>query len=76
MNLNKSYHESAQVTTIFSYAQIVLQLDPSDPERRLHEDSSRENWTPVGTVYPDDRHFIVSTNVRVQFQCMSTYILT
>ena len=64
INLKESYHELAQTTDpIFSYAQIVLQFDSSDPKKRLREDSSRQVWTPEGTVYPDDRHLIVSTNV-------------
>ena len=47
---------------IVSLSQLLLQVHTSDPERKLHE-KTREHYTTLGVVYPDDRHFIVTPNV-------------
>jgi hypothetical protein len=49
---------------LVGHSQLILQIDNTDPSRRMVEDH-RTHWTEKGTVYPDDRHFIVSSLVHV-----------
>lgn len=50
-------------TQIYTTAQIIMQVRVDDPQSELHEDY-RTAKTLSGEVYPDDRHFLVTTNVR------------
>jgi len=54
---------------IFSFAHILLQIDTKDPHRKLKEDS-RWYQSNFGEIHPDDRHFLVSSQVNtvVQFR--------
>lgn len=67
VNLNKSYQPTRGIEAVkFSYAQVLMQLEASDQTRILREDS-RQYLTFAGTVYPDDRHFLVSESVSTSF---------
>jgi hypothetical protein len=49
---------------IVNIAPLSFQMKVGDRKRRLVEDYSRERDTPQGRVWPDDRHFLVSQNVK------------
>ena len=49
---------------IYSLSQVLLQIKNDDRSRTMHEDTSRQRPTMEGTVFPDDRHFIVNREVR------------
>jgi hypothetical protein len=48
---------------IVNIAPLTFQMKPGDRKRRLVEDYSRERDTPLGRVWPDDRHFLVAPQV-------------
>ncbi|TBU51886.1 hypothetical protein BD310DRAFT_890241 [Dichomitus squalens] len=54
---------------IFNFPSVTLQILNSDSHRRMHEDG-KGRPTKFGTVYPDDRHVLVSyeTSTIVQFR--------
>ena len=64
VNLDRIVRNStdAQFPPIHSFAHVVLQFDAADRSRTLRED---KRWYPsdVGEIHPDDRHFIVSSEV-------------
>ena len=47
---------------IMNFPPVVLQLDEADPSSRMREED-RGRPTVFGTVYPDDRHVVVSDKV-------------
>ena len=47
---------------ISNFPEVILQTDPLDPSRRMTEDE-RGRHTHVGFVYPDDRHFLATSQV-------------
>ncbi len=49
---------------ITNFPPVALQFDNADPERRMREDE-RGRPTEFGTVYPDDRHILVTDKVRL-----------
>ncbi|KAF9038918.1 hypothetical protein BDZ89DRAFT_1061021 [Hymenopellis radicata] len=57
------------LSPIYNSPDVILQFRTSDPSRSLFEDP---RWYPsdVGAIYPDDRHFLVSseTSTVVQFR--------
>jgi hypothetical protein len=48
---------------IYSLSQVLMQLRNDDGSRTMYEDASRQRSTMEGTVFPDDRHFIVNREV-------------
>jgi hypothetical protein len=74
MNLDKVSFNSSLGTfpPIHSFAQVLLQLDNSDPSRALRE-TSRRYQSPVGDIYPNDRFFLVSSSVCIsaRLRCCS-----
>ncbi|KAF7436261.1 hypothetical protein PC9H_003090 [Pleurotus ostreatus] len=71
MNLDKLPVNDSQphFHPIHSFAHILLQIDTSDPQRKLHE-NYRKYDSPQGEIYPDDRYFLVSssTSTIIQFR--------
>ncbi|KAF4604705.1 hypothetical protein EYR40_003483 [Pleurotus pulmonarius] len=64
MNLDKLPMNDSQpfFHPIHSFAHVLLQIDTSDPQRKLHENFRKYN-SPQGEIYPDDRYFLVSSSV-------------
>ncbi|KZT07895.1 uncharacterized protein LAESUDRAFT_724363 [Laetiporus sulphureus 93-53] len=54
---------------IMNFPPMVLQINTSDPQRKMREDD-RQWRSSYGTVYPDDRHIVISseTSTIVQFR--------
>jgi hypothetical protein len=50
---------------IHNFPEVVMQMRSSDESRRLWEDD-RERSTPIGSIYPDDRHIVVTANVSTE----------
>lgn len=48
---------------ITNFPPVVLQISTSDPRRKMTEDH-RQWRSAQGTIYPDDRHILVSAEVR------------
>lgn len=64
-----SVHEDGEdqgARSILTNSQLVLQIDNRDPMRKMREDH-RGHWTEQGSVYPEDRHFIVNSFVSSPF---------
>ena len=65
MNLNKVHrNDSEKFNPIDSFAYVVLQLKSDDPQRKVYEDD-RIYYSREGAIYPDDRHFLVTKEVRL-----------
>jgi hypothetical protein len=64
MNLDKvPFNSSLGIfPPIHSFAQVLLQLENSDPSRAARE-ASRRYQSPVGEIYPNDRFFLISSSV-------------
>ncbi|KAF8055312.1 hypothetical protein FPV67DRAFT_854273 [Lyophyllum atratum] len=63
MNIDKVLlNHTEPFPPIVGFPPVVLQIQRSDPKRTMHEDE-RGHPSPVGTIYPDDRHFVVSTEM-------------
>jgi len=68
LNLDKVHRNASEkFTPIDSFAYVVLQLKNDDPRRRLYEDD-RMYYSREGAIYPDDRHFLVTTEVGLAAQ--------
>ncbi|KAF9467900.1 hypothetical protein BDZ94DRAFT_1305076 [Collybia nuda] len=54
---------------LVGFPSVLMQIKRSDPKREMREDE-RGHRSPVGFIYPDDRHFIVSseTSTIAQFR--------
>ena len=65
MNLDKVHRKNAsdKFNPIDSFAYVVLQLKNDDSERKVYEDD-RMYYSREGAIYPDDRHFLVTKEVR------------
>ncbi|TFK40270.1 hypothetical protein BDQ12DRAFT_734275 [Crucibulum laeve] len=62
VNLDRVFKNGSHTTPfppIMHFPSVVLQIQTKDSKRRIHEEE--RGWRSVlGTVYPDDRHIIVS----------------
>ncbi|KAF9465119.1 hypothetical protein BDZ94DRAFT_1254552 [Collybia nuda] len=67
MYLEKLPNHNDPPPPIFSFAHILLQIDPTDPLRTLHEDT-RWYESEIGEIHPDDRHFLVSSQASTIIQ--------
>ncbi|KAF4573429.1 hypothetical protein EYR36_007944 [Pleurotus pulmonarius] len=69
MNLDKLPTNDSQpfFHPIHSFAHVLLQIDTSDPQRKLHENFRKYN-SPQGEIYPDDRYFLVSSSTSTIIQ--------
>lgn len=65
MNFEKAMRNQTGLThfeSVVNFPSIAVQLKPGDPSRAFTEGDRR--WlSMLGTVYPDDRHFVVSRYV-------------
>ncbi|KAH7905123.1 hypothetical protein BJ138DRAFT_1118756 [Hygrophoropsis aurantiaca] len=72
LNLESAQSKDTQIRfpPIVTFSPFVLQVLLSDPLRPLREDTTLQRHTSKGTVYPDDRHFLVSnkTSTIMQFR--------
>jgi len=65
MNLDIVHRNASQkFGPIDSFAYVVLQLKNGDPQRKMYEDD-RIYYSREGAIYPDDRHFLVTKEVRL-----------
>lgn len=66
MNLDKVHRKngSEKFNPIDSFAYVVLQLKNDDSQRKVYEDD-RMYYSREGAIYPDDRHFLVTKEVRI-----------
>ncbi|KAK0438631.1 hypothetical protein EV421DRAFT_1970848 [Armillaria borealis] len=60
---NASHH-----TPIMNFPDIVAQIEAHSPGRLVQEDTSHQWRTELGTVFPDDRHLIVSSEASTVLQ--------
>ncbi|KAK0185497.1 hypothetical protein F5146DRAFT_1143965 [Armillaria mellea] len=60
---NASHH-----TPIMNFPDIVAQIEAHSPSRLVQEDTSRQWRTNLGTVFPDDRHLIISSETSTVLQ--------
>ncbi|KAK0460183.1 uncharacterized protein EV420DRAFT_254861 [Desarmillaria tabescens] len=60
---NTSHH-----TSIVNFPDIVAQIEARSLDRLVQEDTSRQWRTPLGTVFPEDRHVIVSSEASTVLQ--------
>ncbi len=59
---NASHH-----TPIMNFPDIAAQIEAHSSGRLVQEDTSRQWRTNLGTVFPDDRHVIISSKVSVSY---------
>ncbi|KAG6810539.1 hypothetical protein H0H92_011426 [Tricholoma furcatifolium] len=60
MNLEKVLNNRTEpFPSIVGFPVALLQIQVSDPKRAMHEDE-RGHPSLLGTIYPDDRHFVVT----------------
>lgn len=65
MNLDDVHRNASEkLTPIDSFAYVVLQLKNDDPQHKMYEDD-RIYYSREGAIYPDDRHFLVTGEVRM-----------
>jgi len=69
--LNIRLEANSEGSSVLGFPQLMLQLDSFSPGKSMKEDSSRIYFSHAGTVFPDDRHFIVNSSV---CSCMSRVI--
>lgn len=65
MNLDKvfaNYNHTKPFSPQVGFPLVLMQIGSSDPKRAMREDE-RGHGSPVGFIYPDDRHFIASSEV-------------
>ncbi|KAG6919946.1 hypothetical protein DXG01_013295 [Tephrocybe rancida] len=61
MNLDKVLKNKTEpFPPLIGYPPILLQIQTSDFRRTMHEDE-RGHWSELGSIYPDDRHFVVTS---------------
>ncbi|KAK0201394.1 hypothetical protein DFS33DRAFT_1455339 [Desarmillaria ectypa] len=60
---NASHH-----THIVNFPDFVAQVEAHNPDRLVQEDTSRQQRIKLGTVFPDDRHVIVSSETSTVLQ--------
>ncbi len=56
--------EISHERTIVNFPDVVALVNETDATRHVYEDTSRQWRATLGTVFPDDRHIIVSAEVR------------
>ncbi|KAG6848397.1 hypothetical protein H0H93_000549 [Arthromyces matolae] len=65
MNLDSALslrNHSEPIPPIVGFPPVLLQIQVSDPKRVMREDE-RGHSSSVGTIYPDDRHFVVTPQI-------------
>lgn len=65
LNLDRVHRNASEkFAPIDSFAYVVLQLKNDDLQRKMYEDD-RIYYSREGAIYPDDRHFLVTKEVRL-----------
>ncbi|KAK0222289.1 hypothetical protein IW262DRAFT_1435232 [Armillaria fumosa] len=65
---NNHDRNASHRTPIVNFPDIVAQIEVQSPHRLVHGDTSRQWRAKLGTVFPDDRHLIISSKTSTVLQ--------